>query len=85
MCFCPCPLPVGLRLRAARQDPRDAEALHTSEEMMASFLPPSYIFPSTSALTSRLPTTAHAIFLNLFCLFSSIKVHEMLQLVSASS
>lgn len=34
--FGPSCLPVGLRLRAARQDPRDAEALHTSEEMMAS-------------------------------------------------
>lgn len=52
--FCPSCLPVGLRVRAARQDPRDAEALHASEEMMASLLLP-YILPSISALTSCLP------------------------------
>lgn len=53
--FCPTCLPVGLHLRAARQDPRDAEALHASEEMMASLLilnpphPPIHLSPHLSS------------------------------------
>lgn len=47
--FCPFCLPVGLHLRAARQDSRDAEALHASEEMMA---PPSLLPLHLSPLPS---------------------------------